>query len=68
MNKKQKKATVKEMMMYLDNMSDGYRNLFKWWYEKTFAGIEPKVLADSQIQMCFNKAKELYEEDKRRQS
>jgi hypothetical protein len=66
MNNKERKKVVKEMMHYIDNMSDGYRNLFKWWYEKTMAGIEPAVLADSQIEMCYNKAKELYEEDKRR--
>jgi hypothetical protein len=66
MNKKEKKTTTKAMVMYIDGMSDGYRNLFKWWYEKTFAGIEPKILSDSQIKMCHDKAKELYEEDKRR--
>jgi hypothetical protein len=66
MNKKQKKTMIKEMMMYLDNMSDAYQNLFKWWYKQTFAGIEAAALADSQIEMCFNKAKELYTEDKRR--
>ena len=54
------------MMDYIEGMSDGYQNLFKWWYEKAFAGIEPKLLSDGQIKMCHDKAKELYEEDKRR--
>jgi hypothetical protein len=66
MNNKQRKLIGKELNKYLDNLSDGYRNLFIWWYKKTMAGIEPAILADSQIEMCYNKAKELYEEDKRR--
>ena len=66
MSKKEKKTTIKAMMDYIEGMSDGYQNLFKWWYEKAFAGIEPKLLSDGQIKMCHDKAKELYEEDKRR--
>jgi hypothetical protein len=66
MNKKEKKTTIKAMMGYIKGMSDAYENLFKWWYEKTFAGIEAEMLSDGQIQMCHDKAKELYEEDKGR--
>ena len=65
MNKVIKKK-VKELVDTLEQLTDGYRNLFEWWYKKTMAGIEPNILSESQIDMCLQKAKELYEEDKRR--
>jgi hypothetical protein len=41
-------------------MTDAYQNLFKWWFDKTFAGIEPEVMSESQLDMALQKAKELY--------
>jgi hypothetical protein len=61
MNKVIKKK-VKELVDTLEQLTDGYRNLFEWWYKKTMAGLEPNVLAESQIDMCLQKAKELYVE------
>jgi hypothetical protein len=59
MNKVIKKK-VKELVDTIEQLTDAYKNLFEWWYKKTMAGLEPKVLSESQIDMCLQKAKELY--------
>jgi hypothetical protein len=59
MNKVIKKK-VKELVNTIEQLTDAYQNLFEWWYKKTMAGLEPKVLSESQIDMCLQKAKELY--------
>jgi hypothetical protein len=61
MNKVIKKK-VKELVDTIEQLTDAYKNLFEWWYKKTMAGLEPKVLSESQIDMCLQKAKELYTE------
>jgi hypothetical protein len=61
MNKAIKKK-VKELVNTIEQLTDAYKNLFEWWYKKTMAGLEPKVLSESQIDMCLQKAKELYTE------
>jgi hypothetical protein len=61
MNKVLKKKG-KELVNILEELTDAYRNLFNWWYKKTMTGLEPNVLAESQIDMCLAKAKELYAE------
>jgi hypothetical protein len=61
MNKVLKKKG-KELVNILEELTDAYRNLFNWWYKKTMTGLEPNVLAESQIDMCLEKAKELYHE------
>jgi hypothetical protein len=61
MNKSIKKKG-KELVDTLEQLTDAYRNLFEWWYGRVFAGIEPEILAESQIDMCLAKAKELYNE------
>jgi hypothetical protein len=61
MNKVLKKKG-KELVKTLEELTDAYRNLFNWWYKKTMSGLEPNMLAESQIDMCLEKAKELYTE------
>jgi hypothetical protein len=61
MNKVIKKKG-KELVNTLEQLTDAYRNLFDWWYKKTMNGLEPNVLAESQLDMCLEKAKELYHE------
>jgi len=61
MNKVIKKK-VKELVDTIEQLTDAYKNLFEWWYKKTMVGLEPKVLSESQIDMCLQKAKELYTE------
>jgi hypothetical protein len=56
------KKKVKELVDTIEQLTDAYKNLFEWWYKKTMAGLEPKVLSESQIDMCLEKAKELYHE------
>jgi hypothetical protein len=59
MNKVVKKKG-KELVNILEQLTDAYQNLFDWWYKKTMNGLEPNVLAESQLDMCLQKAKELY--------
>jgi hypothetical protein len=59
MNKVIKKK-VKELVNTIEQLTDAYKNLFEWWYKKTMAGLEPNILSESQIDMCLQKAKELY--------
>jgi len=59
MTKKIKKKG-KEILELVEQMTDAYQNLFKWWFDKTFAGIEPEVMSESQLDMVLQKAKELY--------
>jgi hypothetical protein len=61
MNKVIKKK-VKELVNTIEQLTDAYQNLFEWWYKKTMAGLEPNILSESQIDMCLEKAKELYHE------
>jgi hypothetical protein len=61
LNKKIKQKGA-EVIDLVEQMTDAYQNLFKWWMNKTFAGIEPEVMSESQIDMCLQKAKELYHE------
>jgi hypothetical protein len=61
MNKVIKKK-VKELVDTIEQLTDAYKNLFEWWYKKTMAGLEPNILSGSQIDMCLEKAKELYHE------
>ena len=59
---KSMKKKGKELVDTLEQLTDAYRNMFDWWYRKTMAGLEPNVLAESQIDICLEKAKELYHE------
>lgn len=61
MNKALKKKG-KELVDTLEQLTDAYRNLFEWWYKATMSGLEPNVLAETQLDMCLAKAKELYAE------
>ena len=56
------KKKVKELVNTIEQLTDAYKNLFEWWYKKTMAGLEPNILSESQIDMCLQKAKELYVE------
>jgi hypothetical protein len=56
------KKKVKELVNTIEQLTDAYKNLFEWWYKKTMAGLEPNILSESQIDMCLQKAKELYTE------
>jgi hypothetical protein len=56
------KKKVKELVNTIEQLTDAYKNLFEWWYKKTMAGLEPNILSESQIDMCLEKAKELYHE------
>jgi hypothetical protein len=61
LNKKIKQKG-REVVDLVEQLTDAYQNLFKWWINKAFAGIEPEVMSESQIDMCLQKAKELYNE------
>lgn len=54
------KKKAKEILDLVDQMTDAYQNMFKWWFDRTFMGIEPNVMSESQIDMALQKAKELY--------
>ena len=54
------KKKAKEILDLVDQMTDAYQSLFRWWFDRTFAGIEPNVMSESQIDMALQKAKELY--------
>jgi hypothetical protein len=57
---KSMKKKGKEVLDLVDQMTDAYQNLFKSWFDRTFVGIEPEVMSESQIDMALQKAKELY--------
>jgi hypothetical protein len=59
---KRNKRLGKEVVKKLNLLSDAYITIFNAWYKSTFAGIEVDMLADSQLDMCFKKAEELYTE------
>lgn len=61
MNKTIKKK-AKEILNLVDQMTDAYQNMYKWWFDKTFVGIEPDVMSEGQVDMALQKAKELYDE------
>jgi len=54
------KKKGKEIVDLVEQMTDAYQNLFKWWFDRTFAGIEPEVMSEGQLNMALQKAKELY--------
>jgi hypothetical protein len=49
----------KQVVAAVEELSDAYKNIFNWWYRTVFSGIEPDMLAESQLDMCLKKAKEL---------
>ena len=61
MNKALKKKG-KELVDTIEQLTEAYQNLFEWWYKATMSGLEPNILAESQIDMCLAKVKELYAE------
>lgn len=54
------KRKGKDVVAAVEQLSDAYKNIFNWWYRTVFAGIEPDMLSESQLDMCITKAKELY--------
>lgn len=62
MSNKSIKKKAKEILDLVDQMTDAYQNMFKWWFDRTFTGIEPNVMSEVQIDMALQKAKELYHE------
>jgi hypothetical protein len=52
----------KQIVADLEALTEAYQNVFNWWYRTVFSGIEPDMLAESQLDMCLEKIKELHTE------